>query len=276
MDFVVEGGFTCHDVVAQQLLDLASRVPVTRERLTAEIGRVFEDVACREATPLLLAASHILGEYSTGADRLDCLIQPLVLGTEQRVQESVIQTAFRLSLWAGGLGELGDRLAIFEGSAYAEVQNFANLAKSLLPFLGESGQAMAQFRESLLGVQCDQFEPLEPPAEFGEPIELFAEPPHDCFDLSEVSAKSANEQQGREEERAVILQRKDTAGLPKATDTVGSDVTEAVREDEDRPPRQKTSARTGFKKTPAKRAHRSHHSHHRHRRVPDIPSCSDH
>ena len=56
MDFVIEGGFDCYDALAEQLLDLALRVPDTRERLVAEMGGLFENIEYKDATPLLLAA----------------------------------------------------------------------------------------------------------------------------------------------------------------------------------------------------------------------------
>jgi formyltetrahydrofolate synthetase len=68
MDFVTEGGFNCFDVLNEQFLDMALRVPDTRPRLVVEMATLFENVAYKDATLLLLRASHIIAECSTDSN----------------------------------------------------------------------------------------------------------------------------------------------------------------------------------------------------------------
>lgn len=196
MDFVIEGGFDCYDVLAEQLLDLALRVPDTRERLVAEMGGLFENIEYKDATPLLLAASHIIGEYATDSEQFEHLMQPLVVNTDERVQESVINTAFRLYLRSESEkmeeleGMFPAKLSIFESSLHAEVQDCASLTNMIVKTLKKShdGPAMSQFQEMLVNEIQEDFEPIERPAELDEPIEIFLEEENESAEPDAVVA----------------------------------------------------------------------------------------
>ena len=182
MDFVSEGGFTCYSTLSEQLLDLALRVPDTRERLVEEMGGLFQNVAYKDATPLLLAASHIIAEYATNSDQFEKVIFSLISETDERVQESCLATAFKLYLKAQGDDKMLEieslfekQLPLFEQSTYAEVQDAASLTRSLVEIIKQSreGSAATQFRDLLLPEFTEDFEPLERPAELDEPIDIF-------------------------------------------------------------------------------------------------------
>ncbi|OHT14941.1 AP-3 complex subunit delta [Tritrichomonas foetus] len=197
MDFVAEGGFTCYDTLSEQLLDLALRVPDTRERLVEEMGGLFENVAYKDATSLLLAASHIIAEYATNSNQIEKVIFSLISETDERVQESCISTAFKLYLKAEGeekmieIENLFDKqLPLFEASTYAEVQDQASLTRSLIEIIKKSreGQAVTQLKDMLIPEYQEDFEPLERPAELDEPIDIF----HDEEETVDESAGSSS------------------------------------------------------------------------------------
>jgi hypothetical protein len=98
MDFVNEGGITCLALVGDQFLDLALRVPATRPRLIAELAPIFEDAKYKSETRLLLAVSHIIGDYADDASAFDEVLQPNIVDLDERVQASCVSTAFKLFL----------------------------------------------------------------------------------------------------------------------------------------------------------------------------------
>jgi AP-3 complex subunit delta-1 len=192
MDFLHEGGFTCYDVLGDQFLDMALRVPDTRPRLVAEMARLFENVSCKDATSLLLAASHVIAEYSTDADQFEHVMQPLVTNTDERVQTSAILSSFRLFLRSEQVGEaFVNKLSLFETSPFAEVQDCAALMRRLLGIVNRSkdGKAIAQFRASLVKGE-ESFEPIERPAELDEPIALFRPESKDEPELEIIPIRS--------------------------------------------------------------------------------------
>lgn len=203
MDFVQEGGFTCYNALSEQLLDLALRVPDTRDRLVEEMGGLFQNVAYKDATSLLLSASHIIAEYAPNSDQFEKVIFSLIAETDERVQESCISTAFKLYLKADSqekmieLESLFDKqLPTFSSSMIAEVQDAANLINSLIEIIKKSreGDAVTQFREMLVPEFQDGFEPIERPAELDEPIEIFYDEEETVNELPNSLAEALGEQ----------------------------------------------------------------------------------
>lgn len=222
MDFVQEGGFTCYDVLSEQLLDLALRVPDTRERLVDEMAGLFQNVAYKDATSLLLSSSHIIAEYATNTDMFEKVLFSLIAETDERVQESCIATAFKLYLKAENeekmieLESIFDKqLPIFESSTIAEVQDAAIMTKSLIEIIKKSreGPAVTQFREMLVPEFQDDFEPIERPAELDKPIEIFYDEEETVDELANVSASTladalVNSKDGEQTKSAPVKRRK--------------------------------------------------------------------
>ncbi|KAH0789014.1 Adaptin N terminal region family protein [Histomonas meleagridis] len=182
MDFISEGGFSCYDVVSEQLMDLALRVPDMRKRLVIEMGGLFENIEFKDATQLLLIASHIIAEYSEDSKQFEHILQPIIANCDERVQESCISTAFTLYLKAKNEEEKNkllkmfeQRLGIFETSTYPEVQDITSLIKSLLNIIKSNDEISQQFKDVILKEATEDFEPIERPSELDEPIELFKE-----------------------------------------------------------------------------------------------------
>lgn len=222
MDFVQEGGFTCYNVLSDQLLDLALRVPDTRERLVDEMAGLFQNVAYKDATPLLLSASHIIAEYSTNTDMFEKVLFNLIAESDERVQESCIATAFKLYLKAESeekmieLESIFDKqLPIFESSTIAEVQDAATMTKSLIEIIKKSreGPAVTQFREMLVPEFQEDFEPIERPAELDKPIEIFYDEEEttnepDSVTQSSLAEALVNSKDGADSTKAPVRRRK--------------------------------------------------------------------
>lgn len=110
-------------------------------------------------------------------------VQRIVI-TDERVQESVIFTSFRLFLKEESTQKADEiqqqliaKLSLFEASQYPEVQDCASLIRSVLeyPKKSQDGKARLRFQASLADPAFDEFEPLERPSELDSPITLFHE-----------------------------------------------------------------------------------------------------
>jgi hypothetical protein len=230
MDFIAEAGFSCFDAVSEQFLDMALRVPDTRPRLVVEMGTLFENVVYKDATQLLLAASHIIAEYSTDSAQFDHVMQPLIANTDERVQQSAIFTTFRLFLRVDGqkADEIRQlfvtRLSLFDSSPFPEVQDCASLVNRVLEYLKNSkdGKARVRFQALLADPPPDEFDPLERPSELDHPIELFHEDddkeetaePIEVLPIS--SRRSKADSKGASKPRGTEIRRQSgTAAKPK-------------------------------------------------------------
>lgn len=198
LDFIEKGGFTCYDIVADQFLDLAYRVPATRERLVVEMAKFFESPDLKEAVPLLLAASHIVGDYATDSEQFSKILQPMVINMNERVQASCIQTAFKLYLKCEsqeqrsaveGMFEL--KLPLLETSKYAEVQDIANLTLNVVHILRDSQDEegydeLGAFMTPPDDNEEEEIEEIIRPAELDEPIEIFQTTKEDHIRFDDV------------------------------------------------------------------------------------------
>ena len=184
MDFINEGGITCYDAVSEQIIDIATRVPDMRPRLVVEMSGLFENIVFKDANELLLVAAHIISEYSTDSEQFVHILSPLIVNTDERVQQSCINAAFKLYLKCQSANEIEEieklfisKLEVFESSSYPDIQDLALLTHSLISIIQNSrnGTAKQQFNELLCSESNEEFEPLERPSELDDPIEIFEE-----------------------------------------------------------------------------------------------------
>ena len=132
VDFIEEGNFTCFTDLSNQLIDLVTRVPDTRKRITDEMCHLFDSPSNMNLTELILTALHIIGEYSPDSEPFSKVLQPIIANCDDRVQSSCISTAFILYLKAETTEEMIDlenlfkmKLPMFQQSEYIEVQERA-------------------------------------------------------------------------------------------------------------------------------------------------------
>ena len=187
-DFIEEGNFTCFDIMARQLLDLARRVPSTRETLVEKCSQLFSKANYRSATPLLLACSHIIGEYSVDASYIKKIIQPVIVNCSERVQASCVDTSFRLYLKSKDKEEeesvenlFNLRLPLFCNSNYSEVSDRATSVSSLISLFKteKDGQQLFSDIKTFLNQKEKKTEEYERPKCLDDPLDLFDKPEED-------------------------------------------------------------------------------------------------
>ncbi|KAH0790134.1 Adaptin N terminal region family protein [Histomonas meleagridis] len=184
MNFVAGSGITCYDLIADQFLDLALRVPSTRKRLVEEMASLFKYSRFRKENRLLLSASHIIGDYSEDISPFKQILSNNIQQMNERVQSSIISTCFKLyfkckneeqkHLLENSLKENIDQ--IFSNSKYAEVQDISSLIKSLIDLIkeDENNESYEELRAKFVHVdEEEEPEPIEVPDELNEPIDLF-------------------------------------------------------------------------------------------------------
>ncbi|OHT09747.1 Adaptin N terminal region family protein [Tritrichomonas foetus] len=203
MEFIDEGGLPSYDLIADQFLDLALRVPVTRPLLVQEMAKIFLDQRYKGEAKLLLAASHIIGDYSEDSQQITKVVQPLIIQMNERVQTSCVSTAFKLYLKCQTQEEreqveqlFDSKLDFLSTSQYAEVQDIASLTSNIVKILkeDESGQEAFEELSERLMPSDDTEEPEEilPPDELNEPVELFAQKNEDITGIDGVDHETEN------------------------------------------------------------------------------------
>ena len=197
-DFIEEGNFTCYDIMARQLLDLARRVPSTRETLVEKCSQIFSKPNYRSATPLLLACSHIIGEYSVDASYIKKIIQPVIVNCSERVQASCVDTSFRLYLKSKDKDEeesveslFNLRLPLFCNSNYSEVSNRATSISSLISLFKteKDGQQLFSDIKSFLNQKEKKDVEYERPKCLDDQIDLFDKPEEEQDAIDEEQNK---------------------------------------------------------------------------------------
>lgn len=186
MDFVEEGGFTIYQLLANQFLDLATRVPDTRSRLVDEMGKLF-DTAVHRDDALLVAAAHIIGEYSETSESFGKILQPIITNYSDRVQLCCIQTAFTLYCKCQTEEEFASlesmfelKLPLFEQSCYPDVQERAISMTDLIAICKQI-RGTKNFEDMQTHVTNNEllFNEVEAPAELSEPIAFMETLPSD-------------------------------------------------------------------------------------------------
>lgn len=199
MDIVSERNISCYKLLGEQFLDLAVRVPTTRERLAKEMGNILSKISITAADPLLLIASHILGEYSSDPRDFQRVLQPVVSNFGGRVQSSCIQSAFKIYLRVAADEEkrkeleeaFALKLPMFEMSFFLDVQDRALCMDSLVKFLAsEEGKPALDELSSVLN--ADDEEENEQALEYPSDIDL-PNPDLDGPDDEEVKEEEAKE-----------------------------------------------------------------------------------
>ena len=189
MDFIEEGGFRLDDMMANQFIDLAVRVPATRARLVTEMGKLFDDTKYKGNEPLMIAASHIIGEYATSSEPFEKVLQPVVNNCAERVQLSCIQTAFRLYMRCDTDEQFENiekclelKLPLFQQSTFPEIQERATSILELVSICKRlrGTEYFEDMQRQLIAEEVNVFEDeLEPPAEHSEPLYILETLPSD-------------------------------------------------------------------------------------------------
>jgi AP-3 complex subunit delta-1 len=182
LDFVTESGFTCYKIVADQFLDLALRVPSTRQRLAKEMPVVFEkNCEYPDTTPLLLAAAHMIGEYCAISVVFDRVIGDRLMTCAERVQQAFLTAAVKFFVRCKPKPkQLVDRVRSFAKSPIASLQvdaiAYAMLCEQLLAD-AEACDALSQYmQEQDNAMDEEPVAEIAQPREFAEPDDLFTEP----------------------------------------------------------------------------------------------------
>ena len=216
-DFIQEGGFTCTELVADQFMDLATRVPSTRPSLVEEMGKILAMRNYRDATKLLLAALYIIAEYSENSNQLPIILTPNILYCDERVQVSALSTAFKLYVKCESQEAFEEaeklfeeELPSFQTGIYAEVQDIAVMTLNLINVLKTSRESEAfQDLKNRLTEEYDEdnLPELEVPEELNEPDDDFKGSSDDDFleehgevdELVEATAAEIKKQVKKEE-----------------------------------------------------------------------------
>jgi hypothetical protein len=208
-------------------MDLATRVPSTRPALVEEMGTILSMRSYRDATKLLLSALYIIAEYSENSDQLSVILTPNVLYCDERVQVSVLSTAFKLyvkcdtpTAFAQAEDLFNEQLGAFKTGIYAEVQDIAVQILSLVEVLKglRETEAFEELKSHLTEeYDEDNLPELEVPEELNEPDEDFkcSDDDDDDFlkepeidDIVEQTAAEVQKQVKKEAKKPKIKVRK--------------------------------------------------------------------
>lgn len=180
-DIFDNGGFSCFEILANQLLDLAVRVPYTRERIVSDLYKVFNtNYMYKDSAPLLLAISHILGNYSQTPKSFDVLLSPFLLQCNERVQLSYIVGAFELFIRIKNESSQNfiSRLSVFENSTFTNVKSDLETCRRFILLLNEQETIKDDVRSHLftnIDKEEEVVEELIPPPDLHDPITIFTE-----------------------------------------------------------------------------------------------------
>ena len=177
MDFVNEAGFTCYKIIADQILDLAMRVPSVRDKLTKQIGKLFADnYMYKDAVPLLLACAHILGAFGTDAGTIETVMSRSLLKCNERVQQAYSTATMKYFVMAenGFPVDFAKRMNVMLESQFPAVQNEVESYVKLLELL-EDKEVASDMREKLLEQErvLQDVVPVAFPDDFTDPNPLF-------------------------------------------------------------------------------------------------------
>ena len=182
-DFMEEGGFTCYDIISNQFLDLALRVPSTRPTLVTLMSHIIEMKSFRDATKLLLSSLYIISEYSENSNPLPSILRSSILFCDERVQVSCLSTAFKLYIKSQSSEEfelaesiIKENIKEFQTGIFAEVQDISVMLLQLIELLKsiEDQKDIEDLRTKLLEEYDEEkFPPLEIPDELNLPDTLF-------------------------------------------------------------------------------------------------------
>ncbi|OHT15920.1 AP-3 complex subunit delta [Tritrichomonas foetus] len=216
-ELIQDGGFTCFQIIADQLLDLALRVPSTRERLVPEMIPAFnKNYMYKDSLPLLLAVSHIIGNYSNDPKSFDSLLSPCILQCNERVQQSFIISSFNLNIKVN-IPNFIEKLKIFCQSRFENVRRDVETYISLAELMNED-EIMKDIKSRIFLNDEDEEaemneEELVIPDDFNDPIPILT------FDFEseqkEKEEKTAEKTKGRKKKgKRVIRRQKQTDEKP--------------------------------------------------------------
>ena len=223
LEIIQYGGFNCFQIIADQLLDLASRVPSTRNRLVAELGKSFNQTYMyQESLPLLLTISHILGNYSKDPKSLNVLLSPFLLQCNERVQQSFIVSAFALYIRLSGNSEnkideqeFKNKLEALKQSSYLNVRSDMCAYKSLASLLCTEDSVMNDLRtvlfKSIINEEEDIIEDNEtlvPPPDLNDPITILQDSDTEIQTDSSEKQSGTNTKKKRKGKRIIRHQKK--------------------------------------------------------------------
>lgn len=215
LEIVQDGGFSCYQIIADQFLDLALRVPSTRKRITADLENSFKFAYMySESVPFLLTISHIIGTYSDDPKSFDTLLSPFLCQCSERVQQSFIISAFNLFIKLSGNPEINideqefiKKLETLKNSKFLNVKRDMVTYESLASLLFKEESIVNELKSVLFKNVINEeeeieedIEPLVPPSNLNDPIALLQDP--DILDLNKSSeniegAKAKKKRKGK-------------------------------------------------------------------------------
>ncbi|EAX97288.1 Adaptin N terminal region family protein [Trichomonas vaginalis G3] len=201
MDISDDPQISCFDLLSEQFLDLAERVPSIRRRIVHEMSRIIENPRFFSADNLLLVASYIIGEFSDDYSLFSSILQPVIINDSARVQACCLAASLKLYLRASeserleldSLYQL--KLPLFASSQYTDVSEKAETLIKLLEIINNSDRKISlleNFCKKLYVFHNDEEEEIDeipdrPPA-LDEPVTLFTEETEE--DIAYLSGKS--------------------------------------------------------------------------------------
>ena len=141
MDIAEEANISCYGLIAEQFLDMATRVPSAREKIVEKMCIILQDSKYFREDQLLLVAAFVIGEYANSSRPFESILQPMIVNDSERVQACCLSASLKLYLKASDAEKenietlYSLKLPLFASSSYAEVQERSETLISLLPIL---------------------------------------------------------------------------------------------------------------------------------------------
>ena len=177
MDFINEAGFTCYRIIADQILDLAMRVPSVRGKVTKQIGKLFADnYSYKDAVPLLLACAHIIGDFGTDAQTVETVLSPSLLKCNERIQQAYATATMKYYVKGEHAppGDFAMRMEKLCHSQFPAIQTEVECYVSLLEVLRDP-EVVNELREKFSAQDraMEDIVPVAFPEDFNDPNPLF-------------------------------------------------------------------------------------------------------
>jgi len=183
-DIIATVKYNSTDILCNQILDLAERVPATRDILVDELVDIFQRLYIILPQQLILLAIHIVGEYSSGTSKFSSVFNNSILMFDNRIQTTCLYTAFRLYLRSKSgkrkreiESELFSLLPSFVDNSDSDVHIIASSVLSLTEILRDKQNKplFIELKEKLCS-DLEELPELIPPHDLDSPIPLFEKP----------------------------------------------------------------------------------------------------
>jgi len=196
IDIMQEFNISCIQELSNQFLDLAIRVPSTREKLMTEMSMFLGDEFLKDQDTLLLASSYIIGEYSQNSALFSQVLQPLIVNDSLRVQLCCLNSSFKMFLRAESESDIKNMLRLFNLSLpsfllsqYPEVIDLALSLMKIIEIMKKSDFKSVYNHLSQSILENDESAEIEIPEGLNVPVTFLFEIESDDVFLKKYSGK---------------------------------------------------------------------------------------